>query len=91
MLRFAEIERAIPLADRNAVCQGGDDERKRLFSQHLLTYCRWPLISAGVDERKGKPRPSGALRRVGRLYGEELRRRRCARHQLGAVCGGVCV
>src|ERR1700761_4417005 len=58
MLRFAEIERGdIRLTEAGAqFVREETDERKRLFSRHLLTYV--PLaahIRRVLDERKGKP------------------------------------
>ncbi len=60
MLRFAEIERGdIRLTEAGAqFVREETDERKRLFSRHLLTYV--PLaahIRRVLDERKGKPAP----------------------------------
>jgi NitT/TauT family transport system ATP-binding protein len=60
MLRFAEIERGdIRLTEAGAqFAKSETDERKRLFSSHLLTYV--PLaahIRRVLDERKGKPAP----------------------------------
>lgn len=60
MLRFAEIERGdIRLTDAGLQFVKEDtDERKRMFSRHLLTYV--PLaahIRRVLDERKGKSAP----------------------------------
>src|SRR5579871_6268612 len=60
MLRFAEIERGdIRLTEAGAQFVKEDtDERKRLFSRHLLTYV--PLaahIRRVLDERKGRSAP----------------------------------
>jgi len=60
MLRFVEIERGdIRLTEAGAqFVREETDERKRLFSRHLLTYV--PLaahIRRVLDERKGKPAP----------------------------------
>ncbi|HZO21085.1 MAG TPA: nitrate/sulfonate/bicarbonate ABC transporter ATP-binding protein [Steroidobacteraceae bacterium] len=60
MLRFAEIERGdIRLTEAGAqFVRSETDERKRLFSRHLLTYV--PLaahIRRVLDERKGKSAP----------------------------------
>src|SRR6266567_8314620 len=60
MLRFAEIERGdIRLTEAGAqFAKSETDERKRLFSSHLLTYV--PLaahVRRVLDERKGKPAP----------------------------------
>jgi NitT/TauT family transport system ATP-binding protein len=60
MLRFAEIERGdIRLTEAGMqFVKDETDERKRLFSRHLLTYV--PLaahVRRVLDERKGKPAP----------------------------------
>jgi NitT/TauT family transport system ATP-binding protein len=60
MLRFAEIERGdIRLTEAGMTfAKGETDERKRLFSRHLLTFV--PLaahIRRVLDERKGRSAP----------------------------------
>jgi NitT/TauT family transport system ATP-binding protein len=60
MLRFAEIERGdIRLTESGSRFVNSEtDERKKMFSSHLLTYV--PLaahIRRVLDERKGKPAP----------------------------------
>jgi NitT/TauT family transport system ATP-binding protein len=60
MLRFAEIERGdLRLTEAGTQFAKSDtDERKRLFSSHLLTYVPMAAhIRRVLDERKGKPAP----------------------------------
>src|SRR5262249_77618 len=64
MLRLAEIERGdIRLTEAGMQFVKADtDERKRLFSRHLLTY--GPLAApnpAGVDEGQGQTAPERGL------------------------------
>jgi NitT/TauT family transport system ATP-binding protein len=60
MLRFAEIERGdLRLTEAGTqFAKSETDERKRLFSSHLLTYVPMAAhIRRVLDERKGKPAP----------------------------------
>ena len=93
LLRFTETsEGDIRLADPGKRFVHADvDERKRLFSQHLLSYV--PLaghIKRVLDEMldaqsPGKPFP----RRTGRLHVRSLCRHDPARHHLRARYGGL--
>ena len=93
MMRFAELEGGdLKLTDVGvAFANAALDERKRIFSRHLLNYV--PLaahVRRVLDERPSHVRAKAASSTSSRTSWRRGRRADAARHrQLGPICRGV--